>query len=181
LTEPELVQLAKDGDNKAFDKLVIKYSPKLRNTLLRIVGDQDVEDVLQEAWIRVWGGLSSFRGDSSFYTWLYRVAINSAKNHLISKSRRPSAFYQIDSEEMPSFETPEDKIAAEELNDYIQSIFEDLPEEQKESVSLYELELKPYEDIAKEVDIPIGTVRSRIFRARQTIKKKIGDFNDEDY
>lgn len=176
----ELVRKVQSGDKKSFDILVLKYQHKVVNLVLRYVHDHDTAlDVTQEAFIKAYRGLKNFRGDSAFYTWLYRIAINTAKNHLVSQNRRlPDK--DIDAEEAEQFggesalkeyATPEREMLTDEIQAAISKAIEELPEDLRTAILLRELEGMSYEEIAEAMDCPIGTVRSRIFRAREAIDK----------
>lgn len=181
-TDQQLVERVKRGDKRAFDLLVVKYQHKIVGLVSRYVRDQDeVVDVTQEAFIKAYRALPRFRGDSAFYTWLYRIAINTAKNYLVSRSRRPPVT-DIDIEEgefhdnsavLRDIENPENSLATDQLEAVVYKAIEDLPEELKVAVTLREFEGLSYEEIAEVMECPVGTVRSRIFRAREAIEKKI--------
>ncbi len=183
-TDLELVRRVQAGDKKAFDILVLKYQQKVINLVNRYMHDQDLSmDVAQEAFIKAYRGLKNFRGDSAFYTWLYRIAINTAKNHLVSKSRRMPAT-DIDAQEAEQYESqsanglrhidsPEHETLKEEIHRTIMTAIDALPEDLRTAITLRELEGLSYEDIATTMDCPIGTVRSRIFRAREAIEKEL--------
>ncbi|MEN9503096.1 MAG: polymerase sigma factor RpoE [Pseudomonadota bacterium] len=179
-TDLELVQRVQTGDKKSFDILVLKYQHKVINLVLRYVHDQDTaQDVAQEAFIKAYRGLKNFRGESAFYTWLYRIAINTAKNYLVSQGRRlPDT--DIDAEEAEQFSgesalkeyaTPEHEMLTEEIQTAVTRAIDQLPDDLKTAIMLRELEGMSYEEIAVTMDCPIGTVRSRIFRARESIDK----------
>jgi len=177
-----LVERVKRGDKRAFDVLVLKYQHKIVGLVSRYLRDQDeILDVTQEAFIKAYRALPRFRGDSAFYTWLYRIAINTAKNHLVSKSRRPpdtdvdidQGEFQNDSAVLRDIENPENSLATEQLEAVVYKAIDDLPEELKVAVTLREFEGLSYEEIAEVMQCPVGTVRSRIFRAREAIEKKI--------
>jgi len=181
--DQRLVERVQRGDKKAFELLVAKYQRKLNRLLSRFIRDpSEVEDVAQEAFIKAYRALPSFRGDSAFYTWLYRIAINTAKNHLVSKSRRPpdtdvdidQGEFQNDSAVLRDIENPENSLATEQLEAVVYKAIDDLPEELKVAVTLREFEGLSYEEIAEVMQCPVGTVRSRIFRARDAIGKKVG-------
>ncbi len=181
-TDRQLVERVKRGDKRAFDLLVLKYQHKIVGLVSRYLRDQDeVVDVTQEAFIKAYRALPRFRGDSAFYTWLYRIAINTAKNHLVSKSRRPpdtdldidAAEFQDNSAVLSDIDTPESRLATDQLEAVIYKAIDDLPEELKVAVTLREFEGLSYEEIADVMECPVGTVRSRIFRAREAIEKKI--------
>jgi RNA polymerase sigma-70 factor (ECF subfamily) len=177
-----LVERVQKGDKKAFDLLVLKYQQKVANLISRYIRDpSEVLDVTQEAFIKAYRALPKFRGDSAFYTWLYRVAINTAKNHLAAQSRRPpqddieaQTAEQTDlGARLKEFDTPERMALQDEIARTIKQAVDDLPEELRTAIILRELEGLSYEEIAQAMDCPIGTVRSRIFRAREAIDKKI--------
>jgi len=186
--DQELVERVQSGEKAAFDILVRKYEHKLANVISRYIQDSsEVLDVSQEAFIRAYRALPNFRGDSAFYTWLYRIAINTAKNYLVAAGRRPPKG-DIDAEEAEQFEagsglkeyaTPERLALKSELATTIQDAINELPEELRVAIVLRELEGLSYEEIAAAMDCPIGTVRSRIFRARDAIEKRIRPLIDE--
>jgi len=181
--DQELVERVQNGEKAAFDILVRKYEHKLANVISRYIHDQsEVLDVAQDAFIKAYRALPNFRGDSAFYTWLYRIAINTAKNHLVAASRRPPK-NDIDAQEAEQFEagsglkeyaTPERLALRSELAGTIQDAMEELPEELRVAIVLRELEGLSYEEIASAMECPIGTVRSRIFRARDAIEQAMG-------
>ncbi|MBO6556683.1 MAG: RNA polymerase sigma factor RpoE [Pseudomonadales bacterium] len=179
--DKQLVERVQRGDKRAFDLLVLKYQHKIVSLVGRYVRDSDeVLDVTQEAFIRAYRALPRFRGDSAFYTWLYRIAINTAKNHLISRSRRPpdtdidiDGEFQADSAVLKDVAGPEARMATAQLEQVIFNAIENLPEELKVAVTLREFEGMSYEEIAEVMACPVGTVRSRIFRAREAIEKSI--------
>ena len=180
--DQKLVERVKRGDKRAFDLLVLKYQHKIVGLVGRYLRDQDeVLDVTQEAFIKAYRALPKFRGDSQFYTWLYRIAINTAKNYLVSRSRRPpdtdidvnEGEFQDNSAVLRDIENPESTLATHQLEKVIYQAIEDLPDELKVAVSLREFEGLSYEEIAEVMECPVGTVRSRIFRAREAIEKKI--------
>lgn len=180
--DKELVKKAQKGDRAAFDALVIKYQFKVVNLVTRFVKDDDeAQDVAQEAFIKAYRGLAKFRGDSAFYTWLYRIAINTAKNHLVSQSRKSPA-YAVDIDDAEHMEsatalkeigTPEGKMLTSEIESTVYRVIKELPEDLKTTITLRELEGMSYEEIANVMECPVGTVRSRIFRARETIDKQL--------
>lgn len=181
-TDRQLVERVKRGDKRAFDLLVMKYQHKILGLVSRYLRDQDeVVDVTQEAFIKAYRALPRFRGESAFYTWLYRIAINTAKNHLVSKSRRPpdtdldidAGEFQDSSAVLRDIENPENRLATDQLEAVVYGAIGDLPEELRVAVTLREFEGLSYEEIAEVMDCPVGTVRSRIFRAREAIEKKI--------
>ncbi|TXG78890.1 MAG: RNA polymerase sigma factor RpoE [Rhodocyclaceae bacterium] len=181
--DQQLVERAQRGDKQAFGLLVSKYQRKLVRLLSRLIRDPaEVEDVAQEAFIKAYRALPSFRGDSAFYTWLYRIGINTAKNHLVSQGRRAPTTTEFDSEEAESFEdgeqlrdinTPERVLLSKQIGETVNSAMEALPEELRTAIVLREIEGLSYEEIAGIMDCPIGTVRSRIFRAREAIADKL--------
>ncbi len=180
--DQELVRRVQEGDKKAFDLLVIKYQQRIAKLISRYVRDQDeVQDVAQEAFIKAYRALPRFRGDSAFYTWLYRIAINTAKNYLVAQGRRPPAT-DVEAEEavyvdggmkMSDRDTPEQLIQRDEVERVIFDTIDSLPEELRTAITLREMEGLSYEEIAETMDCPIGTVRSRIFRAREAIETKM--------
>jgi len=181
--DQQLVERAQQGDKKAFDLLVGKYQRKLARLLSRFIRDAaEVEDVTQEAFIKAYRALPTFRGDSAFYTWLYRIGINTAKNYLVAMGRRAPTTTEIDSEEAEGFEsgdqlrdlnTPENEMATRQIADTVNQTLSELPEELRTAITLREIEGMSYEDIANIMNCPIGTVRSRIFRAREAIAAKL--------
>jgi len=185
--DQELVERVKRGDKKAFDVLVLKYQHKIVKLVSRYVYDQDeVLDVAQDAFIKAYRALPRFRGDSAFYTWLYRIAINTAKNYLVSQGRRPPES-DIDADTAEQYEvgsnlrdisTPERIALKDEIEDVVYKAIESLPEDLRTAITLRELEGMSYEDIAHAMDCPVGTVRSRIFRARESIDKKLAPLLD---
>ena len=178
-----LVERVQRGDKQAFGLLVTKYQRKLARLLSRLIRDPaEVEDVAQETFIKAYRALPSFRGDSAFYTWLYRIGINTAKNFLVSQGRRAPTTTDFDSEEAETFEdgdqlrdinTPERLMMTRQIGDTVNAAMEALPEELKTAIVLREIEGLSYEEIATIMDCPIGTVRSRIFRAREAISEKL--------
>ena len=183
-TDHQLVLRVQKGDKRAFDLLVLKYQYKLQAIVGRFIRDADeVADVTQEAFIKAYKALPKFRGDSQFYTWLYRIAINTAKNYLVSKSRRP-ANTDIDIEDAEQFanndklideSSPESSLMTDELAAIIKSSLKALPEDLRTALTLREFEGMSYEDISAVMDCPVGTVRSRIFRAREFLDERILD------
>jgi RNA polymerase sigma-70 factor (ECF subfamily) len=184
-----LVVRVQQGDKKAFDLLVLKYQLRLSKLVSRFLRNQsDVPDVVQEAFIKAYRALPNFRGESAFYTWLYRIAINTAKNHLVAHSRKNPA-NSIDvqdaedygaSEWLKEFASPEREALASELEAVIHQAMGELPSDLREAITLREIEGLSYEDIATVMDCPIGTVRSRIFRAREAIDSKLKPILDDD-
>ncbi len=178
----ELVKRVQAGDKAAFDLLVLKYQHRVVNLVSRMIRDpMEVEDVAQEAFIKAYRGLSRFRGDSAFYTWLYRIAVNTAKNYLTSRQRKASMM-GVDAQEAEQYDgaellqehdTPEALMVSEEVRESVHNSIEALPDELKTAISLREFEGLSYEEIAEVMACPIGTVRSRIFRAREAIEKNL--------
>ncbi|PKO44504.1 MAG: RNA polymerase sigma factor RpoE [Betaproteobacteria bacterium HGW-Betaproteobacteria-22] len=179
----ELVLRAQRGDKRAFGLLVDKYQRKLARLLSRMIRDQaEIEDVVQESFIKAYRALPNFRGDSAFYTWLYRIGINTAKNYLVSLGRRPSVSTDIEIEDAENFdsgdelrttETPESSMMTKQIAQTVNDTVEALPEDLRTAITLREIEGLSYEEIATVMGCPIGTVRSRIFRARETIAVKL--------
>jgi RNA polymerase sigma-70 factor (ECF subfamily) len=179
----ELVLRAQRGDKRAFSMLVDKYQRKLARLLSRMVRDQsEIEDILQDTFIKAYRALPNFRGDSAFYTWLYRIGINTAKNYLVSLKRRPSVSTGIelddaenfeDGDELRTMETPESSMMTKQIAQTVNDTVAGLPEELRTAITLREIEGLSYEEIATVMNCPIGTVRSRIFRARDTISLKL--------
>ena len=180
--DQELVARAQAGDRRAFDLLVLKYQQKVAGLIARYLRDpNEVQDVAQEAFIKAYRALGGFRGESAFYTWLYRIAINAAKNHLASRGRRPprddmemEVAEQLESGgRLREMGTPENHLLSEEIAQTVQKALDELPEDLRTAIVLRELEGLSYEEIAEAMDCPIGTVRSRIFRARDAIDKRL--------
>lgn len=181
-TDAELVKRVQRGDKRAFDLLVIKYQSKILSIVSRFISDNaEINDVAQDAFIKAYRALPNFRGESAFYTWLYRIAINTAKNYLTAKGRRPPAS-DIDSQEAESYgvgvalrenASPEKLMMRDQLKEVIFNTIEQLPDDLKTAITLREIDGLSYEDIAESMDCPVGTVRSRIFRAREAIDEKI--------
>ncbi|HSI95573.1 MAG TPA: RNA polymerase sigma factor RpoE [Methylophilaceae bacterium] len=181
--DQELVERAQRGEKGAFDLLVQKYQRKLGRLLSRMIRDQaEVEDVVQEAFIKAYRALPNFRGDSAFYTWLYRIGINTAKNYLVAMGRRPQVSTEIEVEDAENFEdgqdlrtidTPETELMTKQIAQTVNDTVAALPEELRTAITLREIEGLSYEEIATLMGCPIGTVRSRIFRARETIAEKL--------
>jgi RNA polymerase sigma-70 factor (ECF subfamily) len=179
----QLVERAQQGDKKAFGLLVEKYQRKLARLLSRFIRDPaEVEDVTQEAFIKAYRALPAFRGDSAFYTWLYRIGINTAKNYLMALGRRAPTSTEVEAEEAEGFEegeqlrdinTPESLLLSNEIAETVNATIEKLPEELRKAIQMREIEGMSYEDIAQAMDCPIGTVRSRIFRAREAIAEQL--------
>ena len=181
--DQQLVLRAQQGDKRAFELLVEKYQRKLARLLSRFIRDPaEVEDVTQEAFIKAYRALPAFRGDSAFYTWLYRIGINTAKNYLMAMGRRAPTSTEVEAEEAEGFEegeqlrdinTPESVLLSNEIAETVNSTIEQLPEELRTAIQLREIEGMSYEDIAQVMNCPIGTVRSRIFRAREAIAERL--------
>ena len=177
-----LVKRVQKGDKRAFDLLVMKYQHKILGLVSRYIKDRaEIEDVTQEAFIKAYRALPRFRGDSAFYTWLYRIAINTAKNYLVAQSRRPpgsdidvaDAEYLSSGAGLQDIETPENNLFRDELKATVERAISTLPEDLKTAVTLREYDGLSYEEIADIMDCPVGTVRSRIFRAREAIDKQV--------
>ncbi|GAB1369382.1 RNA polymerase sigma factor RpoE [Azonexus hydrophilus] len=178
-----LVERAQGGDQKAFDQLVSKYQRKLERLLSRYVRDAaEVEDVAQEAFIKAYRALPGFRGDSAFYTWLYRIGINTAKNYLVAQGRRAPTSTGFDAEEAEGFDdaallrdinTPESLLMTKQIGETVNAAMAALPEELRRAIMLREIDGLSYEEIAATMDCPIGTVRSRIFRAREAVAGRL--------
>ena len=181
--DQQLVERAQRGDKKAFELLVEKYQRKLVRLLSRLIRDPgEVEDVAQEAFIKAYRALPSFRGDSAFYTWLYRIGINTAKNYLAASGRRAPTTTEVEAEDAEGYaegellrdiNTPESLLLSKEIAGTVNAAIESLPEELRSAIQLRELEGMSYEDIARLMECPIGTVRSRIFRAREAIAERL--------
>jgi len=181
-TDQYLVERVQSGDKQAFDILVKKYQHRIVKLVSRFLNDSgDVLDVTQEAFIKAYRALPNFRGDSAFYTWLYRIAINTAKNHLVSQGRRPPSIdldasdaEQLDSSPaLKEYATPERLLLKDEIEHVVAETIESLPEDLRTAITLRELEGLSYEEIAEVMGCPVGTVRSRIFRARETVQGKL--------
>ena len=180
--DQQLVRKVQAGDKRAFDLLVLKYQHKIFGLISRYVSDShEVQDVAQEAFIKAYRALPKFRGDSAFYTWLYRIAINTAKNHLVSRGRRPpgsdveveDAGYYDTGSALRDVDTPENQLFKQELEDVVNRAIGELPDDLRSAVTLREFDGLSYEEIADIMDCPVGTVRSRIFRAREAIDKQV--------
>lgn len=177
-----LVEQVQKGDNRAFDLLINKYQHRIVSLVARYVSDQsEAQDVAQEAFIKAYRAIDRFRGDSAFYTWLYRIAINTAKNWLVARKRRPPAS-DIDAADAEQYDmesrlkeqgTPENEMMREEIKRTVFDTISELPDDLRTAIMLREMEGMSYEDIALTMDCPIGTVRSRIFRAREAIDEKL--------
>lgn len=181
-TDHQLVARVQKGDKRAFDLLVLKYQFRLQAIVSRFIRDSDeVADVTQEAFIKAYRALPKFRGDSQFYTWLYRIAINTAKNYLVSKNRRPAntdidigdAEQFADNDKLIDETSPENSMMSEELAQVIKDSLNQLTEDLRTALTLREFEGMSYEEIAAIMDCPVGTVRSRIFRAREFIDERV--------
>ena len=180
-TDQQLVRRAQRGDTRAFDLLVLKYQGRIAALVGRFVSSPaEVEDVTQEAFIKAFRALPKFRGESAFYTWLYRIASNAAKNHLVAKGRRPTSDADIDDAEyfdngdaLRDAETPENRLFGDELATVVKEALEGLPDDLRTALTLREFEGLSYEDIAEVMDCPVGTVRSRIFRARDAMDTRV--------
>ena len=184
-TDAMLVERTVAGDQKAYELLVIKYQRRIQRLIGRMVRDVDlVEDIAQETFIRAYRALAQFRGDAQFYTWLYRIAVNTAKKALMELKRDPTvsenSFKSADDDEtspleneLTSAETPEAVLASKEIAQIINAALEALPEELRQAITLREIEGLSYEEISEAMSCPIGTVRSRIFRAREAISQKV--------
>ncbi len=188
LTDQQLVKRVKDGDKRAFDLLVRKYQHKIIGLVGRYVFDShEAMDVAQEAFIKAYRALPGFRGDSAFYTWMYRIAINTAKNHLVARGRRPpdvdvdigDAAYQPANEMLQELDTPENNLYKDELEKAVYKTLDQLPEDLRMALTLREFEGMSYEEIAQVMDCPVGTVRSRIFRAREAVDRVVKPMMNE--
>ncbi len=179
----ELVLRAQNGDQRAFELLVVKYQRRVVRLLSRMIRDQnEIEDVTQEAFIKAYRALPSFRGESAFYTWLYRIAINTAKNYLSTLGRRPILSAEYEDEDgdtvdaaalVPDFHTPETELSNKQIVSTVNEAVDALPDELREAITLREMDGMSYDEIALAMDCPIGTVRSRIFRAREAIANRL--------
>ena len=177
--DQQLVERVQRGDKAAFDLLVVKYQRKIFRLLTRLIRDSaEIEDVAQEAFVKAYRALPNFRGDSAFYTWLYRIAINTAKNYLVSQGRRAPTSTQADIEDAETFDdgdqlrdlnTPDSMLVTKQVGEAVNRAIDQLPEDLRTAIVLRELEGLSYEEIAESMQCPIGTVRSRIFRAREAI------------
>jgi len=182
-SDKKLVERVQKGDKGAFDLLVLKYQHKIVNLVMRYVRDPDLAlDIAQEAFIKAYRALPRFRGDSAFYTWMYRIAVNTAKNHLAAQRRRPMDV-ELDLQDPEQYDmhaklketdTPEGITMSNELKETVERAIAALPEDLRTAIVLRELEGMSYEEIAETMECPVGTVRSRIFRARDAIGKKVG-------
>ncbi len=181
-SDQELVKRVQQGDKKAFDLLVIKYQHRIAGLVSRFISDShEVQDVTQEAFIKAYRALGNFRGDSQFYTWLYRIAINTAKNYLVSRNRRPpgvdvdieDAVYYDGGRSLKDNASPERNMMSEQLMTAVNNAIKQLPEDLRAALTLREYDGLSYEEIAEVMDCPVGTVRSRIFRAREAVDRDI--------
>ena len=181
-SDQQLVKRVQQGDKRAFDLLVIKYQHKILAIVGRYVKDNgEVHDVVQETFIKAYRALANFRGDSAFYTWIYRIAINTAKNHLVARGRRPpsrdvdmdEAEFYSGSDSLRDIDTPESQLMKDQLEKVVHAAIRALPEDLRTAVTLREMDGLSYEEIAEVMGCPVGTVRSRIFRARESIDKQI--------
>ena len=181
-SDQQLVERVQRGDKRAFDLLVLKYQFKLQSIISRFVRDRDeIADVTQEAFIKAYLALPGFRGESQFYTWLYRIAVNTAKNYLVGRSRRPpsadvdvaDAEYLAANDQLHDLDSPENRLFCEQLDGVIRNTIADLPEDLRTAITLREYEDLSYDDIAEIMQCPTGTVRSRLFRAREIIDAKV--------
>ena len=181
-SDQALVERVQQGDKSAFDVLVLRYQHKVVKLVMRYVKDPtEALDVTQEAFIKAYRALPRFRGDSAFYTWLYRISINTAKNHLVASRRRPLD-YELDPQDpeqydtqarLKDIDTPEGSLLSEEIRETVNRAIEGLPEDLRTAIMLREIEGMSYEEIATAMECPVGTVRSRIFRAREAIDKRL--------
>lgn len=181
--DQQIVERVQRGDKRAFDLLVTKYQRKIFRLLSRLIRDPgEIEDVAQEAFIKAYRALPNFRGDSAFYTWLYRIAINTAKNHLVAQGRRAPTSTEAEVEDAENFDdadglrdvnTPDAMMMSRQVGDAVNRAIERLPEDLRTAIVLRELEGLSYEEIAESMNCPIGTVRSRIFRAREAIASEL--------
>ena len=188
--DQELVERAQQGDTKAFEMLVVKYNRRLGRLLSRFIKDEhEVNDVVQESFIKAYRALPNFRGDSAFYTWLYRISINTAKNFLANNNKRPIMASEItngDGEVMDVVEqvadnlTPEAELMNKQILQTVESAVAKLPEDLRRAITLREMDGLSYEEIAEVMQCPIGTVRSRIFRAREAIDEQLRPLLDTD-
>ncbi len=180
--DQQLVERVQKGDKRAFDMLVIKYQHRILGLIGSYVKDfQEVQDVAQEAFIKAYRALDKFRGDSSFYTWLYRIAVNTAKNHLVSKGRKPpesdidvhDADFLETASSLRVVDTPENNLYRDEIEEVVHGVIRSLPDELRTAVMLREFDGLSYDEIAEVMECPVGTVRSRIFRAREAIDREV--------
>ncbi|MDT0616858.1 RNA polymerase sigma factor RpoE [Salinisphaera sp. P385] len=185
-TDEQLVERARAGDNRAFDLLVRKYQHKVVKLVSRYVNPADAPDVAQEAFIKAYRALAGFKGNSAFYTWLYRISINTAKNYLVARSRRPAA-QDIDVADAEAYghtdrfseqDTPDALLESEEIRDTVIAAIRALPDDLRTAIMLRELDGMSYEEIAETMECPVGTVRSRIFRARAAIDEQLRQLDE---
>ncbi|MBU3720529.1 MAG: RNA polymerase sigma factor RpoE [Burkholderiaceae bacterium] len=183
-TDAELVERVQQGDKRAFELLVAKYQRRVERLLSRLIRDpSEIEDVAQEAFIKAYRALPQFRGDSAFYTWLYRIAVNTAKNYLVSQGRRPKPFADTQTDEdgesfdaadvVEDINTPDAVLHSRQVAEVVNAAIESLPLDLRTAITLREIEGLSYEEIAQAMDCPIGTVRSRIFRAREAVAEQL--------
>jgi RNA polymerase sigma-70 factor (ECF subfamily) len=183
-TDAELVERVQRGDKRAFELLVAKYQRRVERLLSRLIRDpSEIEDVAQEAFIKAYRALPQFRGDSAFYTWLYRIAVNTAKNYLVSQGRRPKPFADTQTDEdgesfdaadvVEDINTPDAVLHSRQVAEVVNAAIESLPLDLRTAITLREIEGLSYEEIAQAMDCPIGTVRSRIFRAREAVAEQL--------
>ena len=180
--DQQLVKRVQNGDKRAFDLLVLKYQHRILGLVVRFVHDpHEAQDVTQETFIKAYRALANFRGDSAFYTWLYRIAINTAKNYLVSRNRRPPSS-DVDSSDAEFYDgdhglkdmaSPERLMLRDEIDETVQHSIKQLPENLRRALTLREFDGLSYEDIAAVMQCPVGTVRSRIFRAREAVDKAL--------
>ena len=187
--DEQLIAIAKKGDRNAFELLVIKYQFRVRAIVKKILRDRnDIDDVTQDTFVSAYRALENFRGGSQFYTWLYRIAVNTAKNHTLSRARRlPTVDVEVDmaetgygNQKLHEIENPETRLFCQQLAAIIRKTIDDLPEDMRTAVSLREYGNLSYDEIAEIVGCPTGTIRSRLYRAREVIDKKVQQFLDGD-
>lgn len=185
----DLVKRVQAGDNSAFDLLVRKYQHRIGAVVYRFVPDHaESQDVTQEAFIRAYRAVGNFRGDSQFYTWLYRIAVNTAKNHLVAMKRRPptadiaaeDAEHHVGAGRLHDHDTPEHQLLRQEIEQTVSDTVAALPEDLRQAITLREVDGRSYEEIAQMMQCPIGTVRSRIFRAREAIDRQLRPLMDNE-
>ena len=185
IVDLELIEKVKNGNARAFEALVLKYQYRIFRIIARYISDpSEILDITQETFIKAYKSIANFRGDSAFYTWLYRIAVNAAKNYLVSKGRHfPDITYEINDIEkyasrnnIKEYSTPEKLLMCDEMEHMLYRVIEELPGELKTAIMLREIEGLTYDEIAMVMGCPVGTVRSRIFRARETIEKKVQPF-----
>lgn len=187
-SDQQLVERVQKGDKRAFDLLVVKYQHRIASLVSRFVQDADeVQDVTQEAFIKAYRALGNFRGDSQFYTWLYRIAVNTAKNYLVSRNRRPpgsdievdDAVFFDSADALRDIDSPEENLMSEQLMAVVNNAIKQLPEDLRAALTLREYDGLSYEEIADVMACPVGTVRSRIFRAREAVDNAMKTVFDE--